>query len=54
MTLMLINVIQKLQFPAEWIVDILKVRFNGIYNDLSIPAIKHLCDHINFFTIVWR
>lgn len=38
----------------EWIVDILKIRFNRIYNDSSIHAIKHLCGHIDFFTTVWK
>lgn len=38
-------------FLQRWIVDILENRFNRIYSDPSIHAIKHLCSHIDFLPL---
>lgn len=53
MTLMLINIVS-CSFLREWIVDILKNRFNRIYNDSCIHAIKHFCGRIDLFTTAWK
>lgn len=41
-------------FLQRWIVDILGNRFNRIYSDSSINAIKPLCGHIDFFIIAYK
>lgn len=41
-------------FLQRWIVDILGNRFNRIYSDWSIYAIKHLCGHIDLFTFAQK